>query len=292
MNRLAIFVDAGYFFAASAQAIKGRQVPRRHLSITSPDQLIQDLFNQASSLAGNAPLLRAYWYDAVQGPRPSLEQTILAHLPGVKLRLGTLNSAGEQKGVDSLIVTDLIELARNKAIADAILVSGDEDLRIAVQLAQTFGVRVHVLAVGDATKNVSPALQMESDSVGTLTPEWLTQRITINEPATVQRPTISASASIEAEATRTTSTTSSDKSATTPFDEAVRAVAEELLSDVPPQATKSLEAHFKTNQTVPPEFDRKLIAKTGAALNRQLTGDEKRSARGIFVTVVRSKVSP
>ncbi|OIR02787.1 NYN domain protein [mine drainage metagenome] len=289
MNRLAIFVDAGYFFAASAQAIKGRQVPRRHLSITSPDRLIQDLFNQASSLAGNAPLLRAYWYDAVQGPRPSLEQTILAHLPGVKLRLGTLNSAGEQKGVDSLIVTDLIELARNKAIADAILVSGDEDLRVAVQLAQTFGVRVHVLAVGDASKNVSAALQMESDSVGTLTPEWLAQRITINEPTTVQRPTASATACIEV--ARTAPTASSDKSQTPSFDEAVRAIAEELLSDAHSQAINNLVAHFKTNQTVPPEFDRKLIAKTAAALNRQLTGDEKRGARGIFVTVVRSKVS-
>ncbi len=83
----------------------------------------------------------------------SLEQTTLAHHAGLKLRLGTLNNAGEQKGVDSLIVTDLIELARNGAIADAVLISGDEDLRVAVQVAQTFGVRVHVLAVGDPSRN-------------------------------------------------------------------------------------------------------------------------------------------
>jgi hypothetical protein len=30
-----------------------------------------------------------------------------------------VNSSGEQKGVDSLIVTDLIDLARNRGITDA-----------------------------------------------------------------------------------------------------------------------------------------------------------------------------
>jgi uncharacterized LabA/DUF88 family protein len=34
-----------------------------------------------------------------------------------------------------LIGTDLIELARNHAISDAVLLSGDEDLRIGVQIA-------------------------------------------------------------------------------------------------------------------------------------------------------------
>jgi uncharacterized LabA/DUF88 family protein len=56
-------------------------------------------------------------------------------MPDVKIRLGYINGAGQQKGVDSLIVTDLIELARNQAISDAYLVSGDGDLRVAVQIA-------------------------------------------------------------------------------------------------------------------------------------------------------------
>ena len=65
----------------------------------------------------------------------------------MKLRLGIVNLAGQQKGVDSLIVTDLVELARNHAITDAILLSGDEDLRIGVQIAQSFGVRVHLIRI-------------------------------------------------------------------------------------------------------------------------------------------------
>ncbi len=49
-----------------------------------------------------------------------------------KLRLGLVNTRGEQKGVESLIVTDLIELARNCAITDALILSGDEDIKIGV----------------------------------------------------------------------------------------------------------------------------------------------------------------
>jgi hypothetical protein len=72
-------------------------------------------------------LLRIYWYDGSASGRLSLDQSALASADDVKLRLGQINSVGQQKGVDSLIVTDLIELARNGAMSDALLLSGDED---------------------------------------------------------------------------------------------------------------------------------------------------------------------
>lgn len=65
----------------------------------------------------------------------------------MKVRLGFVNSVGEQKGVDSLIVTDMIALARNRAISDAVLMSGDEDLRVGVQQAQELGVRAGCLGI-------------------------------------------------------------------------------------------------------------------------------------------------
>ncbi len=189
-DRYAVLVDAGYFFAAGAQTLHKTVTTRRHTSLVSPEGLIKALTKRASSQAFTdgtsvAPagrLLRVYWYDALLGPRPTPEQTTIAHLAGVKLRLGSMNNAGEQKGVDSLIVTDLIELAQNRAVSDAILVSGDEDLRIAVQIAQTYGVRVHVLAVGDPKKNVSAALQMEADSVEILDEQWLREHIAVTPP--------------------------------------------------------------------------------------------------------------
>ena len=86
----------------------------------------------------------------------------------MKLRLGMIAFTGRQKGVDSLIVTDLIELARNHAISDAILLYGDEDVRIGVQIAQSFGMRVHLLGIEPGANNQSRLPRQESDT----TTEW------------------------------------------------------------------------------------------------------------------------
>src|SRR5688572_32026140 len=53
------------------------------------------------------------------------------------VRLGNLNANNQQKGVDSLIRTDLESLARHRAISDAALLGGDEDLVSAVEAARS-----------------------------------------------------------------------------------------------------------------------------------------------------------
>jgi uncharacterized LabA/DUF88 family protein len=88
-----------------------------------------------------------YWDDGAISPKLTFEHSTLAHMDYVKLRLGFVTGRGQQKGVDSLIVTDLIDLARNRAINDAVVLSGDEDIRIGVQIAQSFGVRVHLIGI-------------------------------------------------------------------------------------------------------------------------------------------------
>ena len=93
-----------------------------------------------------------------------MEQDLIGQSHDTKLRLGLVNSRGQQKGVDSLIVTDLIELARNQAISDALILSGDEDIKIGVQIAQTFGVRVHLLGIKPARGSQSDSLMMEADT--------------------------------------------------------------------------------------------------------------------------------
>lgn len=280
MERFAVFVDAGYFFAAGSKAICGSNAARRNISIRNVPELIGALKQQASNQCENPSLLRIYWYDAIQGPRMSLEQTMLAHQVGLKLRLGTLNNAGEQKGVDSLIVTDLIELARNGAIADAVMVSGDEDLRVAVQVAQTFGVRVHILAVGDASKNVSASLQMEADSVATLDKSWLDSHIG------VQKEVVSG---LQADAPPTTQLLP-ENDQPRDLEEVARLMAEGILSGLQLQEVESLRDHFAAgNQTVPPEYDRKLIAMTARSLSRRLEQGELRRVRGVFVGQVRNR---
>ena len=283
MDRHAIFVDAGYFYAAGTQAAFGEATSRKRVSFKSPATLLNDLAAAAAVPVDAKPLLRVYWYDAMPGPRLSLEQSAIALLPAVKLRLGALNSAGEQKGVDSLIVTDLIELARNGAISDAVLVSGDEDLRIAVQLAQSFGVKVHILAAGNPAQNVSSSLQMEADSVSALDGVWFAnhfikaaappaapETVALGQPASAQEAVIKEPSLMEA----------------------AEQICAALLSEATSAQISGLHEHFKTQQSVPPEFDRKLIAKVAALLaGRKLSGDEMRSVRGVFVQQVRNRAA-
>jgi hypothetical protein len=185
-----------------------------------------------------------------------------------------------KRGVDSLIVTEIIDLTRNRAISDAVVVTGDEDLRIAFQVAQAFGVRVHVLAAGDPTKNVSPSLQMESDSVSALDGVWFTSHFElIAHTATSSppgAPVISPSKAPQAPHAIT-------------IEAALTAVIGEMLSIIKPDQLVQLVTHVTTHKTVPPEYDRPLIAKVSTALSGQrLTSDEMRRIRGQFITAIKT----
>lgn len=161
MDRVAVLVDAGYLFKEGTRLVTGiRNAPRGAVWLDHA-VCIEFLAAQAEELSG-LPLLRIYWYDGTSsGPSPT--HLDLARRPNVKVRLGVVNSAGEQKGVDSLIVTDMINLARNRAIADIVLLTGDEDMRVGVQQAQEFGVRVHLMGISPMRENVSDLLSQEAD---------------------------------------------------------------------------------------------------------------------------------
>ena len=161
--RFAVFVDAGYLYAAGASAIHGEGgTNRANLELNHPS-MIAKLEDLSKELTRDTPLLRIYWYDGIlQGQRSQAQQE-LAAADNLKVRLGTV-SGGRQKGVDSLIVTDLIELARNHAISDAVLLSGDEDVRIGVQIAQSFGVRIHLIGIEPSRGNQSNLLREEADT--------------------------------------------------------------------------------------------------------------------------------
>lgn len=167
MSRVAVFVDAGYLFAAGSVAITGATLRRNEIDLRR-SETIEKLRLAARDRTPGATLLRIYWYDGVPPTGPSNVQQSLADMDDVKLRLGIINLSGQQKGVDSLIVTDMVELARNRAITDAVLMSGDEDVRIGVQIAQSFGVRVHLLGIEPSRGNQARSLRQESDT----TAEW------------------------------------------------------------------------------------------------------------------------
>lgn len=160
MERAAIFVDAGYVFASGSQCIAGQKLARSQL-LLDYDALLALLIRISSELTG-LPLLRVYWYDgASAGPTPS--HVALAYRANVKLRLGQMSEGGQQ-GVDELLSQDLTSLAQNRAMADALLLSGDDDLRPAVEIAQSHGVRLHLLGIPKARENQAAALVQAADT--------------------------------------------------------------------------------------------------------------------------------
>lgn len=165
MDRVAVFVDAGYVFAQGSVLLAGKKLTRSEV-ILDHEAAVVALAEFASKVSG-VPILRLYWYDGTS-TGPTAQHLTLAHLNDVKVRLGFVNSVGEQKGVDSLIVTDMIALARNRAMSDAVLVSGDEDIRVGVQQAQEFGVRVHLVGIKPSRGSQSLFLLQEADR----TYEW------------------------------------------------------------------------------------------------------------------------
>lgn len=158
MNRFVIMVDAGYLLRQAVEILSHRfSRVRSELHITDPAGLVAAIVRKSRStldLAGRE-LLRVYWYDGVLPNGPTQQQRALGHVDDVQLRAGTVNGKGQQKGVDSLIVTDLIELASHHAITDAVLVTGDSDLAIGIELVQRRGVRVAVVGVEDVSVGVA-----------------------------------------------------------------------------------------------------------------------------------------
>src|SRR5439155_14337843 len=108
----------------------------------------------------NRPVLRLYWYDGAPQAVPLPEHLRVAQLPFVKLRLGRVVGPRDnrrQKGVDSLIVRDLIVLAEERAISTAYLLAGDEDLREGVSTAQERGLEVVLLGLPPADQFANQA---------------------------------------------------------------------------------------------------------------------------------------
>ncbi|MGH7883699.1 MAG: NYN domain-containing protein, partial [Candidatus Dormibacteraceae bacterium] len=161
MDKTAVFVDAGYLLAASAALLTGSSA-RSNITI-SHQGLVSSLIDLAECHS-NLPLLRVYWYDGAKDAVPTQEHLVLARLPSVKLRLGRMTQHG-QKGVDSLIVLDLVTLAQERAMTTAYLLSGDEDIREGVAAAQQMGVSVILLGVPAAggRPNQADTLVREAD---------------------------------------------------------------------------------------------------------------------------------
>jgi hypothetical protein len=198
----------------------------------------------------------------------------LAHLHGVKVRLGFVNSVGEQKGVDSLIVTDMINLARNRAMSDAVLLSGDEDLRVGVQQAQEFGVRVHLVGIKPSRGSQSLFLLQEADTCH----EW-------------QVEDVSSFLSCKPRDVTTPKPTSEAVPPAAALDSTLASVARRAAFEVPYGELRVLVETIRGGGGIPRDRDARLLAGSRAVLKRELLPAEKKEARRLFLEACDGRLS-
>jgi hypothetical protein len=273
MLQIAVFVDAGYLYAQGSVLLAGQKQPRTALELKVPEVLAR-LRATAQAVCPEGRMLRIYWYDGLlRNFRPSSEQNDVANAPLAKLRLGMMNSQGVQKGVDSLIVTDLIELARNRAISDALLLSGDEDIRIGVQIAQTFGVQVHLLGIQPARGSQSPDLIQESDTHQEWSKEHVQDFLSLRPvnhdvgPRGVDDPLAVAPAAQHELS----------------LDDVVQAEIENALAKLTSSTRESVRRFAIANPgRVPPEVDRPVLGTIRNRLDRALSNEERKAYRDRF----------
>jgi uncharacterized LabA/DUF88 family protein len=188
LARYAVLVDVGYIYAAAGELLFGTS-SRRDFRVDAVG-LISSVTKHADEIF-RGELLRVYWYDAARDRVPTIDQRVIAQMAWVKLRLGNLNARGQQKGVDANIRADMEALARHRAITDAVLIAGDEDMVPAVEAAQAYGVRVHLWGIEPPYgTNQAERLVWESDTVDVLEAGFLRPYFTRNPVPEQARPDI------------------------------------------------------------------------------------------------------
>lgn len=257
MGRIAVFVDAGYFWVQAVHIVHGKKVGREQIVVNYPS-LRSEFLDEIKAQFPDSNLLRIYWYDGPglhgkPGSHVSVEE-----LDDFKLRLGTRTGAGDQKAVDGLIIADMIGLAQSKSIANAIVMSGDADLTPGVQAAQSLGIRVHLLSMGPSNAT-SPYLKAEVDQKK----HW--------DDSTIKK---FVSAKVDAPAT--VAAAQPVPGAAAPIAPASLAVAAKVFFDKLGQAEKN---QLTKEVSIPKGLDAALLTEARMLLGRSLSDVEKPTLR-------------
>jgi len=239
VKRVAVFVDAGYFWVQTAKALYLEQKPRNSVHVDY-QTMRNELLGQVVNVCPGSDLLRVYWYDGpgANGAK-SYEHECIERLDDFKLRLGSRNIRGDQKAVDGLLIADLIGLAQNRSISEAVILSGDADLVPGVLAVQNLGIRVLLIEIGsqDAT---SPYLIAEVDRYC----RWNSENILSfakKAPSCEQTDHCSSSVSLEP---------------ASKLD--LRKIAEGFYSSQSAE-NRNMLATIDQNQLIPPDVDRSLL---------------------------------
>ena len=144
-ERIMIFVDGSNFYFGLKEMF--RRYPEIEKGL--------DYYKLAKILSHNRKLIRIYYYigqvqEKDDPVRYRSQQKYLTHIQQTQLcalRLGKLLRRGTtftEKGVDVMLVTDLLRLARLNSYDTAILISGDGDFVSAIKEVQDMGKQVEL----------------------------------------------------------------------------------------------------------------------------------------------------
>lgn len=272
MERVAAFVDAGYFWVQLSYLLYGEKRRREDILIDAP-RMRESLMNEIHSQFSDCSLLRIYWYDG-RDPRGVVteQHQALARLDDIKMRYGTLNAYGQQKGVDGLLMADLLALAQNRAITSAIILSGDADLAPGVGAAQMLGVRIHRLGINGQNAS-SPILLAEVDK----NIEWpreaiesFVRKAEFQDARIISMPAASYT-SVDDEPAPLTD----GENASAPLTDAQRHLLD-LNATLFVASLSSAERYaVQLNHGIPPELDKRLLFQAKLTMRHFLSPEEK-----------------
>lgn len=281
MERVAAFVDAGYFWVQLSYLLYGEKRKREDILIDAPkmrESLIAAIHDQFSDCS----LLRIYWYDG-RDPRGILteQHQALARLDDIKMRYGTLNAYGQQKGVDGLLMADLLALAQNRAITSAIILSGDADLAPGVGAAQMLGVRIHRLGINGRSAS-SPILMAEVDK----NVEWPREEIEcFARKADFQSARIiSMPGDFPAMEEDDPSPLTDGENAPEPMTDAQRRLLELNATLFISGLSEAEKEAVNLHHALPPELDKRLLFQAKMTLRHFLSSEEKNLLRALVQT--------
>jgi hypothetical protein len=187
----------------------------------------------------------------------------------------------------------MISLARNRGMSDAVLLSGDEDIRVGVQMAQELGVRVHLLGISPSRGSQSLLLLQEADT----TQEWGKKEISgflaHNKHTSASPP---AAPPVTLTATPVTVPPGALPVAQAPIRSPAAAkileeLAKEAASEVDPNLLDGVIKNFELLGRLPPELDRPLIGRAGRTVGR-LDQKQMGDLRLAFVSAMKNRLPP
>jgi len=150
--KIAIFIDGGYI-----------------AKVLTKHSIYIDFSLLSKELAQGKEILRTYYYNCLpyQSNPPTADEKIrfskaqkfyyaLERFPRYEVKEGRLAKRGnefEQKGIDTLLSIDLVNLAASGKISDAVLLAGDSDFIPAIKVAKGYGVNIFLYYDKDTYHN-------------------------------------------------------------------------------------------------------------------------------------------